>query len=355
MPYWRLVLASEPDTPGKLKRVAQTPMIRKDTRTTTLSGRERDRYFVRVGEGEPFYLDVGFVLGTDSVTDSRSLAKADLDGDGDLDLILRTEGPNRKLRVYRNEGPSGPSAEVRFATSRDAASATILVTSGDATTKIPMLIGQGFLAQDPYRQLVPLGEDGKTELKVRWPGGEQVKLDALVPGAIVEVRRYPEAKLSVLTRPAPLVLGGSAVETAPATCDLAALKEDLPEEEAELVEAGEERRPLLLNLWAPWCQPCRKELPLLARFAKQHPEVEVRLLAVDGTPPAIAKMAGKLAPGVKVTRLKSGAVERRGEALRIPTTCFYDTARTLQRGWAMPVGKATLDALAPRPAASETP
>lgn len=41
--------------------------------------------------------------------------------------------------------------------------------------------------------------------------------------------------------------------------------------------------PLLVNFWAPWCEPCREEIPLLERLSRQStpPGLEVIGVAVD--------------------------------------------------------------------------
>jgi len=40
---------------------------------------------------------------------------------------------------------------------------------------------------------------------------------------------------------------------------------------------------LIVNYWADWCEPCRDELPLLARFAEKHAD-RVTVLAVPFEP-----------------------------------------------------------------------
>lgn len=41
------------------------------------------------------------------------------------------------------------------------------------------------------------------------------------------------------------------------------------------VRLSELRGPMIVNVWAQWCGPCRTEAPFLAEFATQHPEVQV--------------------------------------------------------------------------------
>jgi thiol-disulfide isomerase/thioredoxin len=58
----------------------------------------------------------------------------------------------------------------------------------------------------------------------------------------------------------------------------------------ELLEGGsfnledhlaDDGRPLILNLWASWCLPCRDEIPQISDFASTHGDVAVLGVAVE--------------------------------------------------------------------------
>ncbi len=40
-------------------------------------------------------------------------------------------------------------------------------------------------------------------------------------------------------------------------------------------------KPMIVNFWATWCEPCREEMPEISELASAHPEVAVLGLAVD--------------------------------------------------------------------------
>ncbi len=65
----------------------------------------------------------------------------------------------------------------------------------------------------------------------------------------------------------PSFLPQAYVETAPGKF------ESLPK-----IDSGKIR---VINVWATWCPPCIKELPLLAKFQAQHPDIKVILLSYD--------------------------------------------------------------------------
>ena len=44
---------------------------------------------------------------------------------------------------------------------------------------------------------------------------------------------------------------------------------------------ADDGRPLVLNLWASWCLPCREEIPDLSAFAADNPGIAVIGVAVE--------------------------------------------------------------------------
>jgi thiol-disulfide isomerase/thioredoxin len=73
---------------------------------------------------------------------------------------------------------------------------------------------------------------------------------------------------------------------------VAEVGEPAPDFTVELLDGGSFRladhlsqdgRPLIVNLWASWCIPCREEMPDLSDFAEANPETAIIGVAVEDT------------------------------------------------------------------------
>lgn len=107
----------------------------------------------------------------------------------------------------------------------------------------------------------------------------------------------------------------------------------IPAVEVAKLESGEtitlmqaaQGRPVVVNLWATWCAPCRVEMPILA--AAQQREAAVGFLFVNQgeSPGAVQAYLRKEGLPLREVLLDSGS--KLGEAIGsrgIPVTLFYD-------------------------------
>ena len=93
------------------------------------------------------------------------------------------------------------------------------------------------------------------------------------------------------------------------------------------VAVGGLRGPLVVNLWASWCAPCREELPALQRYADRVAGA-VRVLGVvtGDRRAAAASLAEEL--GIRFPALEDTGERLRAElgAVGLPATAFVDSA-----------------------------
>lgn len=91
---------------------------------------------------------------------------------------------------------------------------------------------------------------------------------------------------------------------------------------------ADDGRPLIVNLWASWCAPCRKEMPDLSAFAAEHAEIEVVGVAVEDSLEEARTFAEELDPGYALA-YGDEAFERAYHNFGLPVTYFLDEDGTV--------------------------
>jgi thiol-disulfide isomerase/thioredoxin len=147
--------------------------------------------------------------------------------------------------------------------------------------------------------------------------------------------------LAIVTLPQPR----SAAESAVAAPEMGALAPEISLRQLENGSPGPavtlsalRGRPVVVNFWATWCQPCREEFPELDAVYRQHRETAgLQVIAVniqDGSTPeqvqAFIGETGVLFP-VWLTGAGDLSVERAYQIQAMPTTVFIDRAGIIRQ------------------------
>ena len=129
----------------------------------------------------------GALQGTDALV-GRGLVAADLDGDGDEDLVLtQNDGP---AMVLRNESPPGHWIRVRLqgkASNVHGIGARVVLKLGERTLVREVLGASGYLSQGPPELVFGLGDATQADrLSIQWPAGTVQKLGPVKSGVTVD-------------------------------------------------------------------------------------------------------------------------------------------------------------------------
>lgn len=195
--FWRQVVAKTPAT--------ASPSALYENGWNAINQFLREGYSWNGGEPNVFYQpdgdkyrDASTESGLNFAGDSRAFAITDIDGDGCLDLVVKSRlGP--QVRVFQNRcGQSRPRLALRLTgtqSNRDAIGAR--VTVGGQTKWISA--GSGYLSQ--HTKILYFGLPRKSaDAEIIWPDGGRQLVKGLTAGSLYEVT---EGKEGVNGRPFP--------------------------------------------------------------------------------------------------------------------------------------------------------
>jgi thiol-disulfide isomerase/thioredoxin len=95
---------------------------------------------------------------------------------------------------------------------------------------------------------------------------------------------------------------------------------------------------VLINFWASWCGPCRKEMPLLDQLYQQYKPLGFTVLGVnvEEDPSQARMLLGKIPVSFPVLFDGTNAVSKQYDVIAMPTTVIVDrngNMRYLHKGY----------------------
>ena len=190
--FWRQVVAKSP--------AIQAVAPEYENGWNSINQYIREEYSWNGGERNLFYVrkdgrfhDCSGVSGLDFPNDSRTFAVTDLDGDGNLDLVLKSRlGPQvRMLRNVAGRANHSIAFQLRGTKSnRDAIGAVVEIeqSPGKRSRKF-VQAGSGYLSQHTKRLYFGLADQtAARRVEVRWPSGDTQTFENLEAGHLYEIR-----------------------------------------------------------------------------------------------------------------------------------------------------------------------
>lgn len=102
-------------------------------------------------------------------------------------------------------------------------------------------------------------------------------------------------------------------------------------------------RPMVVNLWATWCPPCRAEMPVLEQAQKKHSDILFVFVNQAEAASTIQGFLDKMQLNIKhVLQDRHANVGRLAGSAALPTTLFYDAGGRLIDSHLGQLSKATL-------------
>jgi cytochrome c biogenesis protein CcmG/thiol:disulfide interchange protein DsbE len=105
-------------------------------------------------------------------------------------------------------------------------------------------------------------------------------------------------------------------------------------------------RPVILNFWASWCEPCKRETPELVAFSKRHPKIAVVGLAVNDAASDARRFARKEGVPYALGLDRDADVADRFAVTGLPVTAVIDADGRLASTFIGEISEAQLESFA---------
>ncbi len=91
------------------------------------------------------------------------------------------------------------------------------------------------------------------------------------------------------------------------------------------IGAASKELPLLVSLWAVWCQPCKRELPALQDISRQRQDLAILAINIGDDPEKIESFLSDNGLSISVAIDNNGALLEALDAATVPVTVLFDT------------------------------